>query len=201
MSTRQRQSNANDLLEEPGAAKAPSSPLQRELNKRGKFDSAEQEAFLNLVRTQAILIGDAERFFKPFGVSMATYNVLRILRGHHPKLRTCSQVGADLVAQVPDVTRLIDRLEELGLATRERTREDRRVVLVGISQSGLALLEQLDPLVLDFHRQQLGHMTEASLSHLSTLLAEARLPAAQSGRCESERHAASDATPQTLGAK
>lgn len=201
MTTRPRQPISGNLREEPGAGEAPSSPLQRELNKRGKFDSAEQEAFLNLVRTQAILIGDAERFFKPFGVSMATYNVLRILRGHHPKPRTCSQVGSDLVAQVPDVTRLIDRLEELGFATRERTREDRRVVLIGISQSGLALLEQLDPLVLEFHRQQLGHMTETSLSHLSSLLAEARLPAAHSERCRNDQDPASDVTPQTLGAK
>ena len=79
-----------------------------------------------------------------------------------------------LVAQVPDVTRLLDRMEEGGLIARERSDEDRRLVTTRITKSGLALLDDLEQPVAAFHQRALGHMTDGQLKSLIALLGEAR---------------------------
>jgi DNA-binding MarR family transcriptional regulator len=148
--------------------------LAAELHKRKSFDSPEQEAWLNVLRTQAVFGSEFFRLFKRHGLSEATYNVLRILRGAGEQGRSCSEIGEHMVAQVPDVTRLIDRLETAGLVGRTRTSEDRRVVMVAITPAGLDVLSRLDQPVLALHRAQFGHMTHEELRTLSDLLYKAR---------------------------
>jgi len=160
--------------------KHPTAPrgLAAEIGKRKPFDSPEQEAHLNLLRTHGVLTAEFHRRFKGYKLSEAVYNCLRILRGgdngNTPK--PCSQIGTMMIAQVPDVTRIVDRLEKMGLATRQRTADDRRVVLVALTKKGLDLLAKLDKPVQDLHKQQLGHMTKTELTELIRLLEKARLP-------------------------
>ena len=66
-----------------------------------------------------------------------------------------------MVNRVPDITRLVDRMEKIGLVKRRHFPSDRRVVLVQITQKGSDLLEELDEPVLQLHRNQLGHLTES----------------------------------------
>lgn len=148
------------------------SRLQHEIGKRQAFASPAQEAYLNLLRTASALEGDFARLFRSRGLTDSSYNALRILRGEGPC--TCSQVGARLVVRVPDVTRLIDRLERMGLAARERSSEDRRVVRIEITDAGRALLADLDGPVDALHAHQLNHMSDADLRELSRLLELAR---------------------------
>lgn len=153
--------------------------LARQIGKRRAFESPEQEAFLNLFRTASFLETDFQHLFRAHGLTSPTYNVLRVLRGCKgdpaaPHGRTCSQVGEHLITHVPDVTRLVDRLEQQGLASRQRCDKDRRVVYVAITPKGETLLAALDGPVLDLHRAQLGHMTSGELSELSRLLVKAR---------------------------
>lgn len=150
--------------------------LQHEVNKKHPFDLPEQEAFLNLIRTAAELEGPLLAVLKPLGLTPSTYNVLRILRGSGDSGRNASDIGCDMVVRVPDVTRLVDRLEQRGLVERERSTTDRRVVVVRISRKGLALLRKLDQLVLEVHKSQLGHLTGAELVQLNELLEKARHP-------------------------
>ena len=150
--------------------------LQRELNKKLTFDIPEQEVFLDLLRTTSLFENTAERFFRAYGLSIATYNVLRILRGAGKDGKTCSQIGEDMVARVPDVTRLVDRLEESAMVKRTRERDDRRVVRVTLTPNGLELLTKLDEPVIELHRQQLNHLTKEELADLTRLLERARDP-------------------------
>lgn len=155
------------------------SALQHELGKRKPFESAEQEAFLNVVRTSSVLGAAFQRLFREYKLSESTYNALRILRGvkDDPStkgVRSCTQIGDHLVARVPDVTRLIDRLEQLGLAERVRCEQDRRVVYVRITRKGSDVLTALDEPVRELHHAQLGHMSRAELAELSRLLVKAR---------------------------
>jgi len=150
--------------------------LQHEVNKKHPFDLPEQEAFLNLIRTAAELEGPLLAVLKPLGLTPSTYNVLRILRGSGEGGRNASDIGCDMVVRVPDVTRLVDRLEQRGLVERERSTTDRRVVVVRITQKGLALLNTLDQPVLKVHKAQLGHLTGAELLELNRLLEIARRP-------------------------
>ncbi len=151
--------------------------LQSEIHKAKPFESPEQEAHLNLLRTHSVLAADWERFFRAHGISSATYNLLRILRGAKGQGadgRACHEIGEHLVAQVPDVTRLVDRAESAGLVERVRCTRDRRVVYVRITPRGLELLASLDEPVMRRHKEQLGVMTPAELNELSRLLSKAR---------------------------
>lgn len=148
--------------------------LQHEVNKKRPFDLPEQEAFLNLIRTAADLEGPLLGVLKPHGLTPSTYNVLRILRGSGKAGRHASDIGCDMVVRVPDVTRLVDRLEQRGLVERERSTSDRRVVVVRISREGRALLKKLDGPVLAVHRDQLGHLSAEELRTLNRLLVKAR---------------------------
>lgn len=151
------------------------SGLRAEIGKRGPFASPEQEAYLNLLRTHSVLSAEFDRLFRGEGLGESTYNALRILRGAGDEGRACHEIGAHLVARVPDVTRLVDRLEAAGLVERRRDERDRRVVRVHITPRGLEVLGRLDTPVLELHERQLGHMSAEELATLSALLAKARV--------------------------
>lgn len=149
--------------------------LQQELKKKKPFDLPEQEAYLNIIRTASFLDGAFDALFKHHGLTNAQYNVLRILRGEGERLPSLT-VAERLVTRVPDITRLVDRLEAAGLVKRERCTEDRRVVYVSITPKGLALLATLDEPIRETHRAQLAHMPRKELIELSRLLVRARTP-------------------------
>ncbi len=169
---------ASRATSRPATDRNARSLLQREVRKRKPFASAAQEAYLSIQRTASVLASDFQRVLKPHGLSEATYNVLRILRGAlaDDAARTCSEIGEHMVTPVPDVTRLVDRLESRGLVERTRDPEDRRIVRVGITQAGLDLLALLEKPVNRAHRCQLGHVADADLARLIVLLAKVRKP-------------------------
>jgi DNA-binding MarR family transcriptional regulator len=152
------------------------SKLQEEIKKRRPFESPAEEAFLNLARTFGVLDADFVRLFKQHGISEPKYNVLRILRGAGgdglPSLDSASR----MITRVPDVTRIVDRLERQGLVKRQRGADDLRVVLVNVTRKGLELLAKLDGPTRQLHCRQLEHMTRGELDELSRLLEKARTP-------------------------
>jgi DNA-binding MarR family transcriptional regulator len=152
----------------------PKSRLQQEIQQTKPFESAEVEAYLNLLRTHDRLHGDVSRFLKKHGISSPQYNVLRILRGAGPDGLPCLQIADRVVSRVPDITRLLDRLETAGFVVRARSPEDRRVVIARITKEGRRLLEGLDKPVLAFQREKLGHLSKRELETLSRLLEKAR---------------------------
>jgi DNA-binding MarR family transcriptional regulator len=140
------------------------------------FDSAQQEAYLNLWRTYDRLRMLEDELFGGYGLTAQQYNALRLLRGSHPKRLPTLAVAARLVSRAPDITRMIDRLAERGLVDRERPADNRRVVLVGITAAGLETLRHLDGPVRECGRKQLGHLTPNELAELIRLLRRARGP-------------------------
>jgi DNA-binding MarR family transcriptional regulator len=160
--------------------------LGDEIKKRHPFDSPVQEAYLNVMRTHGVLTAEAEQVFKSFGLSAPKYNVLRILRG--AKLNgefegdglPCLEIGARMITRVPDVTRLVDRLEDERYVVRNRTAEDRRVVLVAITDKALKLLAEMDPPLRRLHESQAALMSAAEWAELSRLLVKARRRQAES---------------------
>lgn len=157
--------------------------LQHELKKTQPFDCPSQEAYLNLIRTTGELSGPMRALFKAHGLSESTYNVLRILRGaskiQDAKGLPCLEVADRLVTRVPDITRLVDRLIQAGFAQRCRGDVDRRVVVVSITDAGLALLHKLDRPVKKLHEQQFVHLSEKEVRDLNHLLEKARTPAGE----------------------
>ena len=149
-------------------------PLREEIRQNVPFERPEEEAFVSISRTAAVLGHALGEAFKPFGITATQYNVLRILRGAGKGGLCRNEVRDRLIAQVPDVTRLLDRMEAAGLIARQRDEQDRRLVTTTITQSGIRLLERLKEPVADVQRQYLGHMTPEQLSTLNDLLSIAR---------------------------
>ncbi|MFV0444458.1 MAG: MarR family winged helix-turn-helix transcriptional regulator [Planctomycetaceae bacterium] len=144
--------------------------------RRRRFASLEQEVFLNLWRTYDRLRMLEDELFSHFDLTAQQYNVLRILRAAAPQPLPTLVVSERLISRAPDITRMIDRLEERSLVERRRDSANRRVVLVAITAAGEALLQSVDQPLRDCHRQQLGHMAKAQLEQLRTLLQTARSP-------------------------
>ncbi|MBZ5539804.1 MAG: MarR family transcriptional regulator [Acidobacteriia bacterium] len=143
--------------------RSPHTPLPRE-----------EEVFVSFQRAADWLLQGVERLLKPHGLSPAQYNVLRILRGAGPEGLSCREVAARMVTRDPDMTRLLDRLEKQGLLSRERRKDDRRVVTTRITPQGLELLQRLDQPLRELHRRQLRHIPAARLKTLAGLLEEVR---------------------------
>jgi DNA-binding MarR family transcriptional regulator len=155
--------------------------LRNEIKQSRPFVSLEQEAMLNIARTDAILGYSIIEALKAYDVTPTQYNVLRILRGAGDKGLCREDIRERLISQVPDVTRLLDRLEEAGLVGRERDADDRRLVTTRITDAGLELLGSLDRPINEAHRKQLGHMTKAELRTLIALLEKARQMSGEKG--------------------
>ena len=148
--------------------------LRRELRQREDFASLQQATFLSIQRTASVWIQVIAHRLRPFGLTPTQYNVLRILRGAHPGSLTCGEIGERMVTEVPDVTRLIDRLVARRLAWKARDEADRRIVRVEISGQGLELLAELDDEVLGWLDELLAPLEDKELETLLTLSEKAR---------------------------
>lgn len=152
----------------------PDSRLQHELKKKRPFDSPDQEAILNILRTSDQFQNRFGRLFREFDLTHSQYNVLRILRGEG-KPMPCLEIGDRMIQVVPAMTGLLDRLEKQGLVLRERCTQDRRVVYVTLTDSAKDLLKRMDGPVSKLHHQLIGHLTQSELKELSRLLEKARI--------------------------
>ena len=141
-----------------------------------RFDSPQQEVYLSLWRTYDRLRMHEDKLFSQHDLTAQQYNALRLLRAEHPATLPTLALAARLVSHAPDITRLLDRLDERGLVARERMADNRRVVRVGITDAGLALLKQLDQPVRNCHQEQLGHLTSGQLRSLVEMLRACRAP-------------------------
>jgi DNA-binding MarR family transcriptional regulator len=166
-------------MEQQISAPEPDS-LAAEIKKRQPFECPAQEAYLNLMRTHSMLLGPIEHLFKQHGISPAKYNILRILRGaKNNGESSCHglpslEIADRLITRVPDITRLVDGLEEDGLVVRTRCTDDRRVVYVGITDAGFQLLGVLDEPLMQLHQKTLAHLDENELKEFNRLLVKAR---------------------------
>src|SRR5258708_3452152 len=135
-----------------------------------RFDSLEQEAFLSLWRTYDRLRALEDALFARQDLTPQQYNALRLLRSQHPeKIRTLD-LAARLVSRAPDITRLLDKLEQRGLIGRDRPVDNRRIVRIGITEAGIRLLDELQKPIRECHVRQLGHLPASDLRDLINLL-------------------------------
>jgi DNA-binding MarR family transcriptional regulator len=144
--------------------------LQVELKQKAPFTSREQEAYLALLRTADALQSRTELKMKEFGLTGTQYNALRILRGAGPEGLPCSEIGERMITRDPDITRLLNRLEQRGLVERTRDQHDRRVIYGKISAAGQKLLREMQEPVEKYGRELLRHVSQAELRRLIDLL-------------------------------
>jgi DNA-binding MarR family transcriptional regulator len=148
--------------------------LRDEIKQSKPFANLQEEAFLNLQRTAEYLRSKSAEFLKRWDLSPTQYNVLRILRGAGKSGLACSEIGARMVTQDSDVTRLLDRLEKKGLIERARSSKDRRVVTTRTSRRGQELLAKLDAPAGRSVEQMMSRLSPRELRNLSLSLERLR---------------------------
>jgi DNA-binding MarR family transcriptional regulator len=136
--------------------------------------SSREEAIPELLKTADVVRKRIAHQLSSFGVTPQQYNVLRILRGAGPSGLPTLDIGQRLIEETPGITRLIDRMETHGWVERERSKDDRRLVLCRLTTSGLRLLDELDPVVRSAPAEVLNRLTESEARTLRTLLSKIR---------------------------
>lgn len=139
---------------------------------KSKFQNSRQKAIINIRFTSNWMANIQNSYMSQFDISMAQFNILRILRGAKAALNV-NTVKERMIEKSPNTTRLMDKLIEKGLIDRVRCEHDRRVVYVSISKSGLELLAKID---IDFNQVFLfsENLTESEAETLSNLLDKLR---------------------------
>ncbi len=148
--------------------------LQEEIRQSKPFASLQQEVLLNIARTAAVLGHRMEQHFRPFGLTATQYNVLRIIAGAGPEGISQCDIAGRLVAETPDVPRLLKRTETAGLIRRCANPADKRVLRVLLTPAGTRLLQQItsqvDAMTTDFF----PHLSKTQLRALNELLNASR---------------------------
>jgi DNA-binding MarR family transcriptional regulator len=144
--------------------------IQDELKQSIPFPNVRAEAIVSVIRTAAVLNHLLNETLKPYGLTMTQFNVLRILRGSEESGICGRDIGDRLVSPVPDVTRLLDRMEEMGLLTRRRDTVDRRYVATFITDKGRALLDEVNPKLEAVAESRFNSIDDEALKSLVTTL-------------------------------
>jgi DNA-binding MarR family transcriptional regulator len=151
-------------------------PSHRKSLPASAFDSIHQEAYLSLWRTFDRLREIEDELFARYDLTAQQYNALRLLAHKHPEPMLTSAIAGRLISRAPDITRLLDRLDQRGLVVRNRPADNRRTVQVSITQVGLDLLGELAGPVRECHAKQIGHLPAEQLKKLIELLRSVRRP-------------------------
>ena len=150
--------------------------LQDEIHQTRPFARKSSEAMVSILRTATVLEHEQNEALRPHGITQTQYNVLRMLQGAG-KTGLCGRDVADrLVSRVPDVSRLMDRMEELDLLTRERDSADRRHVTARISAKGRKVLAQSTPALETVEQKRFGGIDNRTVVALVNALARVRNP-------------------------
>jgi DNA-binding MarR family transcriptional regulator len=162
------------------AKKPHASQLQKELKQSTPFESVAVEVYLNLMRTHGLLTRAQSALLKKHQLTLALYNIMRILRGAGKDGLPCTEIGRRMITREPDVTRHIDRLVKRGFVSRQHSEADRRVVIQTLTPAGRKMLSKLDGPMREVGEGQLAHMSGAELKRLNELLVKARAAVVES---------------------
>ncbi|MGH7122968.1 MAG: MarR family winged helix-turn-helix transcriptional regulator [Stellaceae bacterium] len=148
--------------------------LLDEIRQTKPFEDPADEAGLSILRTATVLERGSNEALRPFGITHTQYNVLRILRGAGARGLCGREVGERLISSVPDVSRLLDRMEEMGLLRKERDAGDRRHVTARITPRGRRLLDRATPALETYGRARFVGLSAKVVESLIAALAIVR---------------------------
>lgn len=146
--------------------------LEEEI-KTQKFSTPQHKAVVNILFTASWFNALHAKFLKKWGISTQQYNVLRILKGSSPSSMTVHMIKERMLDKTPNTTRLVDKLLSKGLVSRKRSRSDRRVVFVSITEEGKRVLEETDNFFNYLHKY-LGCITENEAHYVCGILDKIR---------------------------
>jgi len=136
------------------------------------FRNAYQKAVINLLFTSGWMTNKQQEFFKPYGITGQQFNILRILKGQHPKSISATAIKARMLDKNSDVSRLLDRLVAKQWIEKKVCPSDKRAADITITDAGLELLATLSKIQKEV--DGILQLTEGEATQLSNLLDKAR---------------------------
>lgn len=118
--------------------------LENEIKQTKPFRSEIQKLMLNISFTSSWLNSQFTSLLKPYGISPPQYNVLRILKGKYPDSYCNQDITQRMIDKSSNATRIVDKLIEKKLASRNENNSDRRLVNIMITKNGLELLKVIE---------------------------------------------------------
>jgi DNA-binding MarR family transcriptional regulator len=112
--------------------------------KQQKFKTPLQKAVINLLYTTSWMQGRQKDIFKPFGITLQQFNILRILRGQYPNSTSATEIKSRMLDKNSDVSRLLDRLLAKKVISKRVSPNDKRAADVNLTEEGLELLKAID---------------------------------------------------------
>ncbi|WP_345118020.1 MarR family transcriptional regulator [Hymenobacter algoricola] len=137
------------------------------------FKDSFQKAYINLVFTAGWLGQRQAAVFRDYGITLPQFNILRILRGQHPKPATVNLLIERMLDKTSNASRIVDKLEAKQLVTRTTCPSNRRAVDICITEAGLQLLQQMDDAAVP-QATGLQNLTPDEAAQLSALLDKIR---------------------------
>lgn len=137
--------------------------------KQDKWKSQYTKALVNIIFTANWVTEKQYQLFKPYDITLPQYNVLRILRGQHPKPSTINLIIERMLDRMSNASRIVDKLEKKKLVIRKQCKADRRAVDVIISKKGLDLLAELDG-IMESWEHGMKSLTEEEAMQINQLL-------------------------------
>ncbi|MDH5602637.1 MAG: MarR family transcriptional regulator [Cyclobacteriaceae bacterium] len=141
--------------------------------KQEKFDDEFHKALINILFTHNYLINGINQTLKEYQITRQQYNVLRILKGKHPKSTQIYHIKDRMLDKLSDASRIVDRLKKKGLVEKTESVDDKRAVDIKISKKGLYLLQKLDAPAKQFN-EMLRSLTKEEARQLNQLLDKIR---------------------------
>lgn len=130
----------------PSAAPLPVDPIELARDnwvRNGWAESADGMALVtSIMRVQQVFLARVEAILRPFGLTFARYEVLRLLAFSRLGLMPVGKIGERLQVHPASVTNAVQRLEADGLVVRSANPSDGRSVLAEITDSGRRLVDE-----------------------------------------------------------
>lgn len=117
--------------------------LEQDL-KQERFENEYEKMVVNILFTGSWLANLNAARLKPFGLTPQQYNVLRILRGSHPKPMMLAEITSRMIDRNSNATRLVEKLRHKGLVNREVCTNNRRQLDISVTDAGLEVLRKID---------------------------------------------------------
>ena len=141
--------------------------------KQPSFNNAREKAIVNILYTGNWIQDRTEGILKPKGINEQHYNILRILRGRHPLTICPGEIKEVLINKRGDLTRLLDKLVNMELVDRNINPDNRRMINLKLTETGIGLLADLDP-EFEILNQKNNALSEDESEQLSNLLDKLR---------------------------
>jgi MarR family transcriptional regulator, 2-MHQ and catechol-resistance regulon repressor len=124
--------------------------------------------WISLARCYASVSRATDRMIRAYGLTTPQFALMEAL--YHLGSLPLSEIGQKLLVTSGNVTYVMDNLVELGLVSRERCEDDRRVIYARLTPKGEAMIERIFPRHATEVRELFGVLSPEEQNHLRDLL-------------------------------